>query len=86
MFPMRVIPFEAGRFHVNSESEKGKVYLVDVMEHNGRGACDCDNYRIRLESKNLRTDCKHLFAVWKWLGMQVAKEMVEQHKLNEQPE
>jgi hypothetical protein len=77
---MRVIPWEHGRFWVTSETDAGKRYLVDLMEYNGQMKCDCENYRIALESKNLRGQCKHCNEVLMFLGRAVVKEMLKTMK------
>lgn len=82
---IQITPWEHGRFWVSSETQRNRRYLVDILHHNGRGKCDCDNYRIRMEAKNLRARCKHIQRVLEWLGEQVVNEMLETSKLQNEP-
>ncbi len=83
MSGLKVKPFESGRFHVTSERDASMVYLVDVMENNGRGCCDCEDYRIRIEAGGEQRRCKHQVAVAEWLGWMVIREMIANEKLRQ---
>jgi predicted nucleic acid-binding Zn finger protein len=50
--------YDLGRYFVASESGEGE-YLVDVAPD---GGCDCIDYRIRVDARGEKTDCKHLRA------------------------
>ena len=68
---MRVEPYEFGRYFVESESQPGEWYLVDLLGRARLGVCDCRDYEIRIQAAIDRGDpttkpwCKHIEAVRK---------------------
>lgn len=69
---MKVKPTGRLSFSVESINDKGKVntYFVDLEENGGRGACSCEHYDYRLRKE--MGCCKHMDAVFKYLGQVVA--------------
>jgi hypothetical protein len=60
---MIVIPFEYGRCFV--ETIRGDLYLVDLLEYEGNGWCNCRDFECRHQPLLERGDptirrCKHL--------------------------
>lgn len=67
---MTVTPIEGEifRFYVSSESEPGKVYLVDLQENDFSGKCGCPHFTCRLQvlfdggTRGKAVACKHIIA------------------------
>lgn len=70
---MKPVRGERLRFHVPSMTRGDIWHLVDLLEGNGWCSCEAFMYGVR--------PCKHLLAVWVWLGQQVARQAARQ--LNE---
>lgn len=65
---------ETMRFRVQSDSDPAKQYLVDLLENDGLGACECFHYHFKIypnqrkaqilgkETPGERLECKHIRA------------------------
>ena len=80
---MKVIPTqERGRFWVESENNKSKVYLVDMCAEESSYGCECGDYTYKIskevEHGNVKpydkgACCKHQEAVLRYIGVQYCK-------------
>ena len=46
---VRIVPEEPLRYHVESWQSSKYPHLVDLMENNGNGSCDCKDFLTRCE-------------------------------------
>jgi hypothetical protein len=53
---VRATIYDIGRYWISSESGADD-YLVDTL---GKGWCDCDDFRIRVDGLKVKNTCKHL--------------------------
>lgn len=68
---VRVTPIagERFRFHVESWSDPKHPHLVDLAEHNGRGECSCENWKMKRwprikANETTAFRCRHVESAW----------------------
>jgi|GEM_PF-3292846 len=73
---MTITPHDPGTYLVTSETVDGDSYMVDMGDpERPDGACSCTDYTMRIEpliargQVPVRTRCKHLRAVAKWIEL-----------------
>lgn len=77
--------FESTRFYVESETVKGRSYLVDLKPEQGFPMCNCKDFQTRIEPKLSRgifmekedQHCKHIVAIVWFLGERCLEEIVK---------
>lgn len=69
---MIVHELEHGRFHVESESIPGMLYLVDLFPD---PKCSCPDFGVRVEARHEKPECKHVRVCYQRFGRIMADEI-----------
>ena len=86
----QIIPQDAvGGFLVESEGDPGTYYICDLMAYDGSGACECDDFTMRIECWRSREidpvhkSCKHIRRAFAFVGQELIRKMVAMAKAGE---
>lgn len=72
---MKAKYYEHMRYKVESETERDKEYIVDLLEKR----CTCVDFDIRVAAKREKDECKHFSPAYEQFGRDLAEQIrVEQ--------
>lgn len=73
-------------FLVQSESDPGSFYAIDLMAYDGEGSCTCDDYLCRVEPHRkagvepVHRNCKHIRMAFEFVGRELMNRLSEMER------
>jgi hypothetical protein len=82
-----IVPLETlGEFRVESESDPGSYYMVDLFDYDGNGSCTCDDFKFRIgpmrdaDIEPVHQSCKHIDRAFSVAGRELVKHLLKKSK------
>lgn len=90
IYEPEIVPLETlGEYRIESESNPGVFYMIDLFAYDGEGSCTCEDYQYRIEPmrkadlKPVHEFCKHINRAYAHAGRDFVRALLAKIKAGE---